>query len=103
MRIWNPFLLSLLLLLLSSGAFAQSVANERKAPWDKSGAPLEIVEDQESAAFRFIIDGREVARLDNAGLRVDGNIEYEGQITDTGAGVVDKHMAREGKGDVNAP
>ncbi|MBM6395301.1 MULTISPECIES: hypothetical protein [Hyphomicrobiales] len=85
MRMWNPFLLSLILILLSVGAFAQSVANERKAPWVKSGAPLEIVEDQESAAFRFIIDGREVARLDNAGLYVDGSIEYGGTLTDTGS------------------
>jgi hypothetical protein len=40
--------------------------------------------DQEAGFVRVIIDNREVARIDSAGLHVRNDIEYGGTITDTG-------------------
>ncbi|WP_274630780.1 hypothetical protein [Arvimicrobium flavum] len=50
---------------------------------------VEIVEDQEAKAFRFMIDGREVARIDAIGLQVRDSIGYGGAITDVGPGRLD--------------
>lgn len=40
--------------------------------------------DQEAGFVRVIIDNKEVARIDSAGLHVRNDIEYGGTITDTG-------------------
>ena len=40
--------------------------------------------DQATGAVRFIVNGREEARIDKAGLHVRDSIEYGGAITDTG-------------------
>lgn len=61
-------------ILASVLAFSQSGPASRIA----------IVEDQQQAAFRFMIDGREIARLDGAGLYVAGDIRYAGALVDTG-------------------
>jgi hypothetical protein len=43
-----------------------------------------LIEDQEHTAFRFMINEREVARLDEAGLHVIADIEYGGALIDSG-------------------
>lgn len=48
---------------------------------------VSIIEDQDAKAFRFMIDGQEVARLDASGLHIRESIEYGGSITDTGVKV----------------
>lgn len=58
-----------------------------------------IIEDQETKAFRFMIDGQEIARLDATGLRVRESVEYGGTLTDTGTAHFDKQVGREGKQD----
>jgi hypothetical protein len=50
-----------------------------------------IVEDQAHAAFRFMIDGREAARLDAKGFHVRESIELGGTLTDTGTAYYDAH------------
>lgn len=58
-----------------SGAVAQVVKGDR----------LQLVEDESGGAFRFFIDGREIARLDEDGLQVRDSIEYGGALIDTGS------------------
>lgn len=45
---------------------------------------VDLVLDQAGGSFRFLIDGREVARIDRDGLHVRESIEYGGTITATG-------------------
>jgi hypothetical protein len=52
-----------------------------------SAAPAEtvaIIEDHDGKSFRFVIEGKEVARLDERGLHVRESIEYGGTISDVG-------------------
>jgi len=46
-----------------------------------------VVTDSVRGVIRFMIEGKEVARIDENGLHVANNIEYGGSITDTGADV----------------
>jgi hypothetical protein len=79
--------LGVIALLITSGtpSFAQDAASQPKkdASAPQPEAPVMII-DPDSKAFRFIIDGKEVARLDEHGLHVRENIEYGGMITDVG-------------------
>ncbi len=43
-----------------------------------------MIIDPETNSFRFFIDGKEVARIDQTGLHVRENVEYGGTLTDTG-------------------
>jgi hypothetical protein len=87
---------------LSSPALAGSAP--KPAQEQRGAESFAIVEDEEAKAFRFLIDGREVARLDAAGLHVRNSIEYGGSITDTGTGTYDEHAAiPEGAPDEDAP
>ena len=59
-----------------------------------SSAPSEtvaIIEDHNSKSFRFLIEGKEVARIDASGLHVRESIAYGGTITDTGGKAYDHH------------
>lgn len=66
-----------------------SLAQEAPSPIQKeasqaaSAEPVLIV-DSETKSFRFVIDGREVACIDRAGLHVRENINYGGMVTDIG-------------------
>lgn len=64
-------------------AFAEPPANNIDQNGNGSAPRLAIVEDQKSAAFRFMIDGQEVARLDSAGLYVREGISHGGVLTDS--------------------
>lgn len=82
MRAINILLLFAVLPIFPCIALAESPPPARAAD---AGQRAEIIEDQEAGAFRFTIDGQEVARLDTVGLHVRGSVEYGGAITDTGA------------------
>ncbi|GEC36473.1 hypothetical protein JOH52_000824 [Sinorhizobium meliloti] len=56
-----------------------------------------IVEDAEVKAFRFMIDGLEVARLDSTGLHVRKGLSYGGSITDYDSPGFDAHIAQKAK------
>jgi hypothetical protein len=77
-----------LVLLVSAPAFAGGGSKQSPAETDPTPR-VQIVEDQAAAAFRFMIDGREVARLDPDGLHVRENIEYGGTLTDAGTAYYD--------------
>lgn len=64
----------------------------------KPAAPerVVIVSDHEAGAVRFMIDGKEQARLDATGLHVRGDISYDGTLTDYGAAGFEAHTARGG-------
>lgn len=62
---------------------AASLAAEPQHP-----QAVSIIEDQDAKAFRFMIDGHEVARLDATGLHIRESIEYGGSITDAGVTVL---------------
>jgi hypothetical protein len=63
----------------------------------QAGDRLQLVEDEEAGAFRFFIDGREIARLDEDGLKVRDSVEYGGSITDTGLEHFDATAAKVGQ------
>jgi hypothetical protein len=63
----------------------------------QSSAPrVVLIEDQAHAAFRFMIDGHEVARLDSEGLHVRHSIDYGDTLTDTGTAYYDSHAMVQG-------
>ena len=41
-----------------------------------------IETDQKTGVIRFIVNGKEVARIDANGLHVRGNVDYTGTLTD---------------------
>ena len=51
--------------------------------------PQTRVEADRAGAIRFIVDGREEARIDAAGLHVRQSVEYGGVLTDTGEAYYD--------------
>lgn len=57
-----------------------------------------IEADQDSGVVRFVIDGREVARLDAAGLHVRGDINFGGALTDYGEAGFVRHTATQEAG-----
>jgi hypothetical protein len=50
----------------------------------RTGSPqsIQIVGDRKEKAFHFVIDGKEVMRVDQTGMTVQGNIKYSGTIAD---------------------
>ena len=76
-----------MVLILALSVFPTTVRGEPSAdaPRVSDARPVEIIEDQKAKAFRFMIDGREVARIDAIGLQVRDNIGYGGAIADAGA------------------
>ena len=85
--------------VLSTPAIAQEVKDGASPAIQQaisSPAPrVTIAEDQKIGAFRFMIDGQEVARLDATGLHVRESIEYGGTLTDAGTAHFDQHVAQE--------
>lgn len=80
--------LSAIAIILAASLLAHAYAAGLAAP--QSAQRAVIVEDQEAAAFRFIIDGKEVARLDGTGLHVRESLSYGGVLTDYGTGTFDR-------------
>lgn len=90
---WSFIAVPLLLFTfeLSWPALAGSAPKAAQEP--RGAQSLSIVEDHEAKAFRFLIDGKEVARLDADGLHVREGIEYGATLTDTGTAYYDEHVA----------
>jgi hypothetical protein len=53
--------------------------------------------DQATGAIRFIVKGKEQARIDSTGLHVRQGVEYGGPITDTGEAYYDRPVKPEPK------
>ena len=52
-----------------------------------------MVSDEKTGALRFLIDGKEAARIDTNGLHVRQNIEYGGYEMDYGQIGYDRYVA----------
>lgn len=61
----------------------------------RAEAPSMII-DPEANAFRFFIDGKEVARIDQGGLHVRDDVTYGGAITDGGSAAFDERAVEKG-------
>lgn len=83
--------------VLSLIAFALMIAPHlAKAGSGASGIlnqSLQIVQDEQTQSFRFVIEGEEVARIDKQGFHVRNDIEYGGAVSDVGVGSYDKAPA----------
>lgn len=80
--------------------FAQDVApaeptTKPTANEVKVEVPSMII-DPEMNAFRFFIDGKEVARIDQAGLHIRNNVSYGGTINDVGSAAFDEQTTSQG-------
>jgi len=51
---------------------------------------LELVSDQDTGQFRFVIDGKTAAYVDHRGLYVPGSITYGDVLTDAGRAGTEK-------------
>lgn len=78
-------LMAFVLMLLPH--FAQATAGS-----SASSETVAIIEDHNSKSFRFVIEGKEVARLDESGLHVRDSIEYGGSISDVGVDQYDEAL-----------
>lgn len=72
--------LAYMLLLISGTAHAAGPA----APQPTGQQATRIETDQRTGAIRFIVNGREEARIDADGLHVRQNVDYGGLMDDTG-------------------
>lgn len=76
----HVFLVGLFCFIATPTVLAQDAA-----PPDTAADRVQIVEDDATGAIRFVIDGKEVGRIDAEGLYVAGDVAYTGIITDIGA------------------
>ena len=56
-----------------------------------------VVTDQATGVIRFIVKGKEQARIDAAGLHVRQDVAYGGDLTDTGPASYDRPAKPEPK------
>jgi hypothetical protein len=57
-------------------------AGQAHEPAPAQAGATRIETDQKTGVIRFVVKGREVARIDAKGLHVRGDIDYTGVITD---------------------
>jgi hypothetical protein len=79
-------------LALPAGLYVLHAHAGVKEP-DERPSAVSIVTDPGRGTITFMIDGKSAARIDRDGLRVVGNIEYGGTITDTGRAYAEKAIA----------
>lgn len=87
-------LLATILLLISAPTHAAGPAADATAQVTQA---TRIETNQKTGAIRFIVKGREEARIDAKGLHVRQDVDYGGLLTDTGVSDYDKRMAAEPK------
>jgi membrane protein implicated in regulation of membrane protease activity len=75
-------ILSFALVFAVPNAFGQSAPPGENSVGERFEKRVVIIEDQETGAFRFMIDDKEAAVLDAEGFHVNGSIDYSGAITD---------------------
>lgn len=77
--------LASILLLISGTAHAAGPAPAATQPQPTGQQQATRIEtDQKTGTIRFIVNGREEARIDATGLHVRQGVEYGGSLTDTG-------------------
>jgi hypothetical protein len=68
-------------LLLFAG---HNIAEQKSDRAEITQAPTRIETDKTFDTIRFIVNGKEVARITAAGMQVQDNISYGGTLTDVG-------------------
>lgn len=98
-------LFAIILILAVCAAFAIDafIFNAQASASTDPVQRVSIVEDQKNAAFRFMIDGKEVARIDGTGLHVRESIEYGGILVDVGTAEYDARNTAKAGGETDAP
>lgn len=95
------FLASILLLIsgtaTAAGPAASPLIGQQHEPAPAQAWPTRIETDQKTGAIRFIVNGREEARIDATGLHVRQGVEYGGALTDTGEVSYDRRAKPEPK------
>lgn len=99
---------TILVLCLATPAFAQgdtalstsSPAASKSAILEVGDADTHLIVDTEKNIVRIMIEGREVGQFYKGGLRVVGDIEYTGSMTDTTASWLPETTPAKGDGDV---
>ena len=88
------FLLLAVLLVPAGSLRAESARNAAPATAQLAEPSLgmAMIKDEELKAFRFVIDGKEVARIDAAGVTVLKDMTYGGALTDAGSASVEKEL-----------
>ena len=105
--IWRICFMWILFVVVSEGATttqallgydpAPLVTASAAAAYTAPAEPRTRVEtDQKTGAVRFIVNGREEARIDTTGLHVRQRIEYGGMIVDEGQAGYDHRQANAG-------
>ena len=79
--------LASILLLISTTAYA---AGPAAPPQTGQQQATRIETDEKTGAIRFIVNGREEARIDAKGLHVRQDVAYGGSIADVGVATYDK-------------
>jgi hypothetical protein len=79
-------------LALSTGLYVLRARADAREQAERPTA-VSIVTDPGRGTITFMIDGKSAARIDRDGLRVVGNIEYGGTLTDTGRAYAEKAIA----------
>ena len=74
------FIIVLIIIALASALYVIQNANRGAAAEPQTA----VVADEQAGIVRIIIEGREAARFDAAGLHVRENIDYGGMLTDYG-------------------
>jgi hypothetical protein len=76
-------LFAAMLSFISGIAYAAGPAPAATQPQSTSQQQATRVEtDKKTGAIRFIVNGKEVARIDATGLHVTGDVDYTGALTD---------------------
>lgn len=88
------FLLLAVLLIPAGSLRAESDRNAASAVVEQAepSQGMAMIKDEELKAFRFVIDGKEVARIDAAGVTVLKDMTYGGVVTDAGSASIEKKL-----------
>lgn len=68
----------------------EEAAHEQPAPLRAA-----VIPDEEKGIIRFIINGKEVARLDEHSLYVVKDVTFGGSLTDTGSAWIERYFAED--------
>lgn len=83
-----------LLLTAPVTTLAQTQTPPEAGNGDSAAAPkTQIITDEDKGTVTIVIDGKPVVQIDKDGLRVVGNVEYGGTLTDTGSAYIEKAIA----------
>ena len=93
----RPIFFAIALLIFTASANAAGPAPAATQPPPTGQQQTRIETDQKTGAIRFIVNGREEARIDATGLHVRQGVEYGGDLTDTGEAYYDKPAKPEPK------